>query len=96
MLCRWLNERCAIQPCRLRWEKQGVSKINCWVETSKLAADFADWARSVGEYVVSEKLFSETLHSMGFERLRQSRTRRSGFVGVCLRLKREPRAKSLK
>ena len=38
----------------------------------------------VGEYTISQKLFSEKLELMEFERKLHSRTRRSGFVGIQL------------
>jgi putative DNA primase/helicase len=71
-LGRWLDERCECGP-------------NHWSETRALYRDYTDWARRVGEYVLSERSFAQKLEQIaGLERAQHSRTRRGGFRGVRL------------
>lgn len=71
-LGRWIDERC-------------VTDVNEWTETRQLYRDFADWAKRVGEYVLSERNFGQKLEIMpGMERSQHSRTRRGGFKGLRL------------
>jgi putative DNA primase/helicase len=71
-LARWIEERCAIDPI--------------YYETvANLFQDWREWAESAGEFVGSQKRFSQALEGRGYQRERQSGTGRAGFKGIALK-----------
>jgi putative DNA primase/helicase len=75
---RWLDERCEVPP-------EGDLVNNYWDELRHLYRDFAEWAKRVGEFVISERIFSQKLEQMpGITKALHPRTRRSGFAGLRL------------
>jgi putative DNA primase/helicase len=73
---RWLEERCTR-------EANGKSL------TAELFADWKQWAESAGEFVGSQKRFSELLITRGIEKWRNSAGLR-GFVGIALKYPPKP------
>jgi putative DNA primase/helicase len=70
-LAQWLDARCVQVP-------------NAVGTAARLFADWKTWAESAGEYVGSQKRFSQTLEERGFKRTRVSGVGR-GFQGIGLR-----------
>ena len=70
-LAQWLDARCA----------QGPNAVGT---AEQLFADWKTWAESTGEYVGSQKRFSQNLEERGFKRVRISGGNRA-FQGIGLR-----------
>lgn len=75
-LGRWLEERCSLS-------KAGKAL------TVELFADWRRWAEASGEFVGSQRRFSEQLINRGFEQWRNSMGLR-GFVGLALKFPEIP------
>lgn len=76
---RWIDER-----CDMAHEGEDPNKI--WTEERDLYRDFADWCRRVGEYVISERVFSQKLEQMPqVQKVNHPATRRAGFAGLRFR-----------
>ena len=71
----WLEERCRRNP-------------QAWIATGALFADWTRWATAAGEYVGSQRRFSQNLETRGFMP-RRDRTEGRGFVGLEL-MRAEP------
>ena len=70
-IARWIEDCCGIDPiyfCRV----------------AELFADWRNWADAAGEYVGSQKRFSQSLSARGFESAREGGTGKSGFRGIAL------------
>jgi putative DNA primase/helicase len=75
---RWLDERCEAP-------KEGEDASEYWGELRHFYHDFAEWAKRVGEFVISERIFSQKLELMpNITKALHPRTRRSGFAGLRL------------
>jgi putative DNA primase/helicase len=72
-LGQWLKERCS-------------AKEGFYATTAELFASWRKWAEKAGEFVGSQKRFSQLLQDRGFERKRQSMTGRAGFAGITIRI----------
>lgn len=70
VLARWIDDRCNLGS-------------NGWEAASVLFADWRQWAESNGEFIGSQKRFSEQLAARGFKQFR-SRVAR-GFQGISLK-----------
>ena len=71
-LGRWIDERCDCDG-------------GYWAGTRELYRDFVGWARRVGEYVLSERIFSQKLEQMpGITKALHPKTRIKGFAGLRL------------
>nr|CUV61101.1 protein of unknown function [Ralstonia solanacearum] len=70
-LGRWLDERC-------------VREINAKTLTAELFNDWKQWADSAGEFVGSQRRFSDLLITRGVEKWRNTAGLR-GFRGVSLK-----------
>jgi putative DNA primase/helicase len=69
-LGKWLDERCGLEK-------------NYWTNTRTLYRDFKEWAQRVGEFVLSERVFSQKLELMPrIEKTQHPRTRLFGFQGL--------------
>jgi putative DNA primase/helicase len=66
---RWMEERCAIDG-------------NLKALVGDLFKDWREWCGETGEFVGSEKRFSQMLASKGFSRYKDPYSRKSGFVGL--------------
>ena len=75
-LGRWLEERCVRNP-------NGKSL------TAELFNDWKEWAEPAGEFVGSQKRFSEMLITRGIEKWRNSAGAR-GYVGIALKSPPKP------
>jgi putative DNA primase/helicase len=71
---RWVDGRCEIG-------------VDYWAETTdELYPDYVSWAKRVGEFVLSERVFSQKLEQIsGVKKAKHPRSRRSGFAGLRLR-----------
>jgi P4 family phage/plasmid primase-like protien len=69
---QWLESRCVRLP-------------NATATAERLFADWRIWAESAGEYVGSQKHFSQTLEARGFVRVRLGAAGTRGFAGIGLR-----------
>lgn len=74
---RWIEERC-------------VKAANARSLTNELFADWKQWAETAGEYVGTQKRFSELLQSRGIEKWRNTAGLR-GLQGIGLKVPAEPR-----
>lgn len=68
----WIGEACA-------------SDQNVATTTAKLYASWKAWAETAGEFVGSEKRFSQTLAARGFKKWREPGSGRMGFKGIALK-----------
>jgi putative DNA primase/helicase len=68
----WMAERCNIGP-------------NFYATTADLFDSYKKWADAAGEFVGSQKRFSQTLEDRGFTRERQGGTGGRGFRGIGLK-----------
>jgi P4 family phage/plasmid primase-like protien len=68
-LGRWIKERCYLN--------QSSTAL-----TSDLYDDWREWCGEAGEFVVSQKKFSQAVRSRGFEKWRSPMTGRQGFKGI--------------
>jgi putative DNA primase/helicase len=68
---RWIADRCA-------------RSADAVTDTRVLYRDFKSWATGAGEFVVTEKRFSQRVASMGFAKKLHPATRRAGFAGLAL------------
>ena len=68
---KWLQERCRVH-------------VEATATTRQLYADWRDYAQETGEYVGSERRFSQHLEQRGFTRRRDPKTGRRGFQGIGL------------
>ena len=67
------------------WIEETVGRSSGAHETTAdLYQSWKTWADKAGEFVGSQKRFSQTLRDRGFEPKRQAGTGRAGFVGVRL------------
>lgn len=73
---RWLEERCDLDP-------------NATGLTAQLFADWKRWAEEAGEYVGSQRRFSDQLVTRGFDKWRNAAGNR-GFRGLALRFPYAP------
>jgi putative DNA primase/helicase len=78
-LGQWLEERCTV--------KEGF-----YGTTATLFGDWRKWAEKSGEFVGSQKRFSQLLQDRGFIRKREAMTGRAGFTGIALRIEYEESA----
>ena len=69
-LQQWIDDRCDLGP-------------NAWTATASLFADWQKFADSAGEFVGSQKRFTEKLSNRGFQVQRTMTAR--GFTGIALR-----------
>jgi len=69
-LSQWIEERCITMP-------------NCEAKASALYADWKDWAEGAGEFVGSQRRFSQGLEDRGFRRQRRMDARM--FAGIALK-----------
>jgi putative DNA primase/helicase len=70
-LAQWLDARCVQLP-------------NAVGTVERLFTDWKTWADAAGEYVGSQKHFSQSLEERGFKRIRDTRGARA-FQGIGLR-----------
>ena len=67
------------------WLEEAVDHSDGSHETTgELYQSWTAWATKAGEFVGSQKRFSQTLRDRGFEPKRQAGTGRAGFTGVRL------------
>jgi len=66
---RWLDEACEVS-------------VDATATTKDLYAGWREWCGEAGEFVGSERRFAHMLINQGFERWRESHTRRMGFRGL--------------
>lgn len=77
-LGHWIDERCDVPGT-------GEALNDYWQLTRELYHDYCDWSRRVGEFVLSERMFSEKLDQMPqVQKALHPVTRRSGFAGLRL------------
>jgi len=69
---RWLEDSCAVDPAYFDL-------------IANLFGSWRNWAEAAGEYVGSQKRFSQSLSDRGFRAQREGGTGKSGFRGVALR-----------
>lgn len=69
---RWIEDHCVIHPA-------------CWAASGALYAAYQEWCQQNGERQWSQKRFSETLRSRGFEPARTGAVGTKGFAGIGLR-----------
>ena len=66
---RWLDEACEVS-------------VDATATTKDLYAGWREWCGEAGEFVGSERRFAHMLINQGFERWRESHTRRMSFRGL--------------
>jgi putative DNA primase/helicase len=71
-LARWIEECCAIDPIY-------------YDTVANLFPNWRVWAENAGEFVGSQKRFSQALDDRGYQRQRESGTGRAGFKGIALK-----------
>jgi putative DNA primase/helicase len=70
-IARWIDENCACDPT--------------YTERSAIMfANWKDWALATGEFVGSQKRFTQALEDRGFIRFAESGTKRAQFRGIAL------------
>ena len=69
---QWLDERCGRDPLYQQ-------------RSSELFADWKAWAEAAGEYVGSQKRFTQALEDRGFKRFLDGITRQAMFHGIALK-----------
>jgi putative DNA primase/helicase len=68
-----------------RWAKERLEeKPGALVEMQKLFNDWREWANRNGEYVGSLKRLSASLESKGWEKIKDSKTRRVSYIGYTI------------
>jgi putative DNA primase/helicase len=71
-LSQWMAERCIV-------------KASFYTTVADLWADWKKWAEAAGEFVGSQKRFSQALRDRDFEPKQQAGTNRAGFNGIGLK-----------
>ena len=74
-IAEWIDEKCKCDP-------------TAWASSSELYGSWASYAVQAGEHAGSQKSFSQSLESRGFQRHRMSRAQ--GFYGLRLRPEVDP------
>ena len=72
VLAQWIEECCAIDPIY-------------YDTVANLFPNWRVWAENAGEFVGSQKRFSQALDDRGYQRQRESGTGRAGFKGIALK-----------
>jgi putative DNA primase/helicase len=80
-IAQWIEDRCHISG---QIVKGRAITYPLYCTTADLFASWKAWADDAGEFVASQKRFSQTLQHRGFVPKRQTGTGRSGFQGIGL------------
>jgi len=80
-LGQWIRERCLVVGEVVH---DRPAKGPLWAASGALFASWKDWAELAGEFVVSQRRFSQALEARGFIPKRQPHTGQRGFDGIAL------------